>query len=57
MNAKSQFSFWSSRYRMCLGWSLISSDGLSCMFYDLLKNTCLSKMLSEKEEGQEKDSS
>lgn len=45
MNAKSQFGFWSSHYGMCLGWSSISNDGLSCMFYYLLKNTCLSKML------------
>lgn len=57
MNAKSQFCFWSSHCGMCSGWSSISSDGLSCMFYYLLKNMCLLKMLSAKEEGQEKHSS
>lgn len=54
MNAKSRLSFWSPP-GICLWWSLISSSGrFFVYFYYLLENMCLSKMLSEKEEGQGK---
>lgn len=54
VNASSQLSFWSSPWDMFMVEFDKQQWTFFVYFYYLLQNTCLSKVLSEKEEGQEK---
>lgn len=55
MNASSQLSFWPSPRDMFMVEFDKQQWTFFVYFYYLLQNTCLSKVLSEKEEGQEKN--